>query len=39
MQTDEFFPDRIPFSDEVVFQVNGKTNKQNDRIWGAENLH
>ncbi len=30
---------RLFFSDETTFQVNGKVNKQNVRIWGVEKNH
>lgn len=34
----EFF-DKILFSDEAHFQLNGYVNSQNCRIWGSENPH
>ena len=36
---DDGFDDRLVFSDEVTFHVNGKVNKHNTRIWGTENPH
>ena len=38
MEDDEF-DDRLVFSDEATFHVNGKVNKHNTRIWGTENTH
>ena len=36
---DDGFDDRLVFSDEATFHVNGKVNKHNTRIWGTENPH
>lgn len=36
-QIDADFSRKIIFSDEAHFQLNGYVNKQNCRIWGAEN--
>ena len=36
---DEEFLKRICFSDEATFQVSGKLNKHNVRIWGSEHPH
>ena len=33
------FDDRLVFSDEPAFHVNGKVNKHNTGIWDAENPH
>ena len=34
---DDGFDDRLVFSDEATFHINGKVNKHNTRIWGTEN--
>lgn len=39
IQSDCSFLNRIIFSDECVFHVDGKVNKHNVRIWGTENPH
>lgn len=39
IQSDSSFLNRIIFSDECVFHVDGKVNKHNVRIWGTENPH
>ena len=36
---DDGFDDRLVFSDEAAFHVNGKVNKHNTRIWGTEIPH
>jgi len=36
-QLNENFSNKIIFSDEAHFQLNGYVNKQNSRIWGDEN--
>lgn len=36
-QSDSYFSNRILFSDECVFHVDGKADKQNIRIWRTEN--
>lgn len=36
---DNGFDDRLVFSDEATFHLNGKVNKHNTRIWGSENPH
>lgn len=36
---DDDFENRLVFSDEATFHVNGKVNKQNVRMWGEQNLH
>ena len=33
------FDDRLVFSDEATFHVNGEANKHNTLIWGTENPH
>jgi hypothetical protein len=33
------FWERLVFSDEATFHVNGKVNRRNVRIWGTENPH
>ena len=38
MEDDEF-DDRLVFSDEATFHVNGKVNKHNTRIWGVLRTH
>lgn len=38
-QVDDAFPNKIIFSDEAHFHLNGYVNTQNCRIWGAENPH
>lgn len=37
LQTDDEFHNKIIFSDEAHFHLNGFVNKQNSRIWGDEN--
>jgi hypothetical protein len=32
-------PARFLFSDEATFEVNGKVNRHNVRVWGTENPH
>ena len=38
-QENDGFEDRLVFSDEAIFHVNGKVNKHDTRIWGTENPH
>lgn len=38
-QNDANVLDRVIFSDESHFLLNGRVNKQNCRIWGTEQLH
>lgn len=38
-QNDDNFVNKIIFSDEAHFHLNGYVNKQNCRIWGLENPH
>ena len=37
--TEEDFLDRVVFSDESTFHINGKVHRHNVRIWGTENPH
>ena len=39
IELDASFLNRVIFSDECVFHVDGKVNKHNVRIWGSENRH
>ena len=39
MLEEDGFDDRLVFSDEATFQLTGKVNKHNTRIWGTENPH
>ncbi len=39
MSMDPFLLSLIIFSDEAIFQLDGKVNKQNCRIWATENPH
>lgn len=39
IQGDSSFLNRVIYSDECVFHVDGKVNKHNVRIWGTENPH
>ena len=39
LETDPHFGEKIIFSDEAHFWMNGFVNKQNCRIWGASNPH
>lgn len=39
IQGDASFLNRVIYSDECVFHVDGKVNKHNVRIWGTENPH
>ena len=36
---DDGFDNRLVFSDEAAFHVNGKVDKHNTRIWGTVNPH
>ena len=38
LEEDEF-NERLVFSDEATFSMNGKVNRNNVCIWGKENLH
>jgi hypothetical protein len=39
LDEDNKFLRKIMFSDEAIFHVSGKVNKQNVRIWGSEHPH
>jgi hypothetical protein len=36
---DETFLSKICFSNEATFQLSGKVNRHNIRVWGSENPH
>jgi len=37
MSSDDHFLEKVQFSDEATFHVNGAVNRHNVRIWGSEN--
>jgi hypothetical protein len=39
MSSDNHFPEKVQFSDEVTFHVSGAVNRRNVRIWESENPH
>ena len=39
VMTEDDFLDRVVFSDESTFHINGKVHRHNVRIWGTENPH
>jgi hypothetical protein len=36
---EDWFAEKLVFSDEATFHVSGKVNRHNVRIWGTENPH
>jgi hypothetical protein len=39
LDDDDTFMKHVVFSDEATFDVSGKVNRHNCRIWGSENPH
>jgi hypothetical protein len=39
LMEEDGFPEKLVFSDEETFDISGKVNIHNVRIWGTENPH
>ena len=39
MSSDDYFLEKVQFSDEATLQVSSAVNRRNVRIWGSENPH
>jgi hypothetical protein len=39
LHSDDYFLEKVQFSDEATFHINGAVNRRNVRIWVSENPH